>query len=69
MSHASEVAAAPDEMIEFIGENDHAEYYALGRKVTVSWMPGYRLSLCLTCRSNECEHTRRVAKWRETRQP
>ncbi|MDP9201177.1 MAG: hypothetical protein M3P26_04500 [Gemmatimonadota bacterium] len=65
MSHASEVAQAPDEMIAIRGENSHAIYIGLGTKITVTWMGGYQLYWCATCNVNECEHTRRVKKWRE----
>lgn len=47
MSHALLVESVADEMIVKMGENDHAEYYAIGTKITVTWMAGYQLYCCL----------------------
>jgi hypothetical protein len=65
MSHALAVEHASDEMILKVGENDHAEYFAIGTKITVTWMAGYQLYCCLPCKSNSCEHTERVHRWRK----
>lgn len=65
MSHESELAKGADEMIELVGENDHAIYHALGRMITVTWMGRYRLYLCMKCKVNVCADTDRVQKWRE----
>jgi hypothetical protein len=45
--------------------NDHAEYWRIGPNLTVTWMPGYKLYLCLTCNRNKCDHTERLRKFRE----
>lgn len=69
MSHALEVAAADDDMIEpFYTRSDGVTYYRIGKKITVSWRGTQfgedRMYLCHTCVVNICEHTRRIDKYR-----
>lgn len=65
MSEWKAVSQLGDEEIALAGENSHAMYYKIGKKVTVTWMPGYKLFLCLTCNLNECAHTKRLERWME----
>lgn len=68
MSHALEVAATPDDTITVKGENESGIYYGIGKTITVKWR-GLRDGpecqyVCLSCRVNECPHTRRIDKYR-----
>lgn len=65
MSHAVEVERATDDKIWVKGENVNGIYIGLGQKITVKWMPRFKLYWCATCNANACEHVDRVAKWRE----
>lgn len=71
MSHDSEVARSSDDMIERITETSIAEYFAIGKKITVS----ARVSggwLCHHCTGQDryelgehkgCVHIQRVKRW------
>lgn len=69
MSHASEVACSDDETIEVTYTRaDGVTYYRIGKKIGVSWRGKQfgedRMYLCHHCVKNECEHTRRIDRYR-----
>lgn len=66
MSHATEIAAAGDEMIQLRTVSESGkEYYSIGSKITVVWYGGERPFVCLTCRSVSCAHVDRVERYRK----
>lgn len=69
MSHASEVYNALDEMIFAYPQRESGAIdYRIGTKISVKWRGlrdgPERQYLCNTCRVNDCEHTRRIDRYR-----
>ena len=74
MSHATEIAATPDEMIRILASReDGIVHYAIGTESTVTWRGADRY-LCHTCSGHDrwataehkgCEHIQRIIRYRE----
>lgn len=57
------IAAAKGAAVRSVMPRDRQTRYLLTSGVTVVWYPEYGRYACLTCRVNDCEHTRAVLEY------